>query len=101
MNGVGAGDFGGADHGRHVQVAVGAARRADADVLVGEADVQRVFVGLRVDRDRLDAELAAGEDDPHRHFAAVRDQNFLEHVSYLVRIANSRSPYCTGCPFST
>ena len=59
MDGVGAGDFGGADHGRHVQVAVGAARRADADVLVGEPDVQRVLVGLGVDGHGLDAELAA------------------------------------------
>ena len=101
MDGVGAGDFGGADHRRHVQVAVGAARRADADVLVGEPDVQRVLVGLGIDGDGLDAELAAGEDDAHRDFAAVRDQDFLEHVSYLVRIANSRSPYCTGWPFST
>ena len=36
MDRVGAGDFGGADDRRHVEVAVGAARRADADVLVGE-----------------------------------------------------------------
>ena len=46
MNGIGAGDLGGADDRRHVQIAVGAARRADADVLVGEPDVQRVLVGL-------------------------------------------------------
>ena len=61
MDGVGAGDLGRADDGRHVQVAVGAARRADADVLVGEAHVQRVLVGLGVHRDGLDAELAAGD----------------------------------------
>ena len=59
MDRVGAGDFRGADDRRHVQVAVGAARRADADVLVGEPDVQRVLVGLRVDGDGLDAQLAA------------------------------------------
>ena len=39
---VGAGDLGRADDRRDVQVAVGAARRADADVLVGEAHVQAV-----------------------------------------------------------
>ena len=101
MDRVGAGDLGRADHGRHVQVAVGAARRPDADVLVGELDVQRVLVGLGIDGDRLDAELAARVDDPQRHFAAIRDQDLLEHASKRVLIANSRSPYCTGCPFST
>ena len=40
MNGVGAGDFGGADDCRHVQIAVRAARRPDADVFVGVLDVQ-------------------------------------------------------------
>ena len=100
MDRVGAGDLGGADDRRHVQVAVGAARRTDADVLVGEPHVQRVLVGLGVDGDRLDAELAAREDDAQRDLAAVRDQDFLEHLLRL-RIANSRSPYCTGWPFST
>ena len=76
---VGAGDFRRADHGGDVQVAVGAARRPDADVLVGELDVQLVLVRLGVDRDRLDAELAARVDDPQRDFPAVRDQYLLEH----------------------
>ena len=80
MDRVGAGDLGGADDRRHVQVAVGAARRADADVLVGEPDVQRVLVGLGVDGDGLDAELAAGADDAQRDLAAVGDQDFLEHA---------------------
>ena len=79
MNRVGAGDLGRAQHGRHVQIAVGAARRSDADVFVREADVQGVFVGLRVDRDGLDAELAAGADDAQRDLPAVSDQDFLEH----------------------
>ena len=80
MDRVGAGDLGGADDRRHVQVAVGAARRADADVLVGEADVQRVLVGLGVDGDGLDAQLAAGADHAQRDLAAVGDQDLLEHV---------------------
>ena len=80
MDRVGAGDLGRADDGRHVQIAVEAPRRADADVLVGEADVQRVLVGLRVDRHGLDAELAARADDAQRDLAAVRDQNLVEHA---------------------
>ena len=80
MDRVGAGDFGGADDRRHVQIAVGAARRADADVLVGKAHVQRVLVGFRIHRDGLDAELAAREDHAQRDLSAVGDQDFLEHV---------------------
>jgi hypothetical protein len=59
VNRIGAGDFRGADDRRDVQIAVGAARGTDADVLVGKPHVQRVFVGLGIDGDRLHAELAA------------------------------------------
>ena len=80
MDRVGAGDLGGADDRRHAEVAVGAARRPDADVLVGEAHVQRVFVRLGIDRDGLDAELLAGVDHPQGDFSAVGDEDFFEHV---------------------
>ena len=79
MQRVGAGDFRGADDGRHVQVAVAAARRADADVFVGKTDVQRILIGFRIDRDGLDAELTAREDDAQRDFPTVGDQDLLEH----------------------
>ena len=65
----------------NVQIAVGAPRRTDADVFVGEADVQRILVGLRIDGDGLDAELAAGADDAQGDFAAISDEDFLEHES--------------------
>ena len=96
---VGAGDLGSADDRRDVQIAVGAPRRTDADVLIGKPHVERVLVGLGVDCDGLDAELATGINDAHRDLAAVRDEDLLEH--HRVRIAKSRSPYCTGWPFST
>ena len=86
---IGAGNFRGADDGRHVQVAVGAARRADAHVLIGKPHVQGILVGLRVDGDRLDTELAAGDDDPHRNLAAVGNQNFLKHRSVLLSRTNA------------
>jgi hypothetical protein len=38
-------------------------RGADADGLVGEADVEGVAVGLGVDGDGLDPKFAAGADD--------------------------------------
>src|SRR5215831_15738498 len=112
MNRVGASHFRRANHLRHVQIAVRAASRPYADVLVGKLPVQRVLVCLGVHRDSLDAEFLAGIDDAECHFAAIRDENFLEHkwirleadttaACHAVRIANSRSPYWTGCPFST
>ena len=55
MDGVGAGDFGGGDDGGNAQVGEPARGRADADVVVGKADVQRLAIGLAVDGDRLDA----------------------------------------------
>jgi hypothetical protein len=42
--------------------------------------VERVFVGLGVDGDRLDAEFLAGLDHPQGDFSAVGDQDFFEHV---------------------
>src|SRR3989442_9153944 len=100
MNRVGPGDFSRADDGRDVEVAVGASRRADADVLVGIFHVQRVLVRLGIDGDRLDAELAARHDHAQRALPTIGDQNFLEH-RYEGLIANRRSPYWTACPFST
>jgi len=79
MNRIRPRDLRGADDCRNVQVAVGAARRPDTDVLVGKPHVQGVLVGFRVDGDRLDAELAAGVDDPQRDLTPVGDQYFLEH----------------------
>ena len=78
---VGAGDLGRADDRWHVQVAVGASRRSDADVLVGEPDVQRVLVGLGVHGHGLDAELAAGVDHAQGDLAAVGNQDLLEHAA--------------------
>ena len=64
------------DDGRHVQVALPHRRRTDAVALVGQADVQRLAVGLRKDRHGGDAHLLAGADDAHGNLAPVGDQNF-------------------------
>ena len=102
MQRIGAGDFGGADDRRNVQITVAAARRADADVFIRKPDVQRVLVGLRIHGHGLDAQLAAREDHPQRDLSTIGDKNFLEHGYWLEGlIANRRSPYCTAWPFST
>ena len=79
MDGVDVGDFGGGDDGGDVEIAVGGPRRADADGLVGKADVERVAVGLAVDGDGADAEFAAGVQDAQRDFAAIGNQNLTKH----------------------
>src|SRR5450432_2810275 len=79
MDGVHVGDFGGADHGRNIQITLRQRRRADADSFVGKADVERVAVGFAVNRHRADAQLFAGADHPQSNFAAVRNEYFLEH----------------------
>ena len=74
MDGVDIGDFRGGDDSGHVQVAVGRARGADADGLIGETNVQGVAVRLAVDRDRANPQFLAGTDDAESNFAAVRNE---------------------------
>src|SRR5580704_17423828 len=73
MDGVYVGDFRGADYLRDVEVAFAAAGRADADGFVGEADVERVAVGLGVDGDGFDAEFTAGGEDTQGDFPTIGD----------------------------
>ena len=75
---VGVDDLGGRDDVGDVEIGFGRRRRADADGLVGEADVHRVGVGGRMDRDGLDAHLVAGAVDAQRDLAAVGDQQLLD-----------------------
>ena len=69
----------GRDHRRDVEVALRRRRRPDADGAVGEPDVERVGVGGRVDRDRLDVQLVQGADDADGDLSAVRDEDAREH----------------------
>ena len=75
------GQLRGREHRRHVEVALAGGRRADADGLVGEPNVQGVRVGRGVDRNRRDPQLLAGPDDAERDLPAVGDQDLLEHGS--------------------
>ena len=58
------------------------AGRADAHGAIRGAHVGRVGVGVRVDRHRFDAELAAGTDNPHRDLAPVRDEQAPDRTRY-------------------
>ena len=81
MDCVDIGDLGGGDDGRDVEVALGGARRANADGLVGKADVEAVAVSLTVDGDGADAHLAAGGDDAQGDLTTVCDHNLTKHVN--------------------
>ena len=64
-------------HLRAVQVG-GHAVAGQRQHLVGQEDVQRRRVVLRVDGDGGDAEIGGGAGHAHRDLAAVRNQKFLE-----------------------
>ncbi len=99
MNRIHIGDLRSADHRRHVQVALRRTRRPDADRFVGKSRMQRMPVGLAVNRNRTNAHLLAGTNDAQRDFAAIGDEYFTH--DYRGRTAKSRWPYSTGCPFCT
>ena len=52
--------------------------------------MEGVAVGGRVDRHRLDVELAAGADDANSDLAPVGDQDSIEHPRALSTIRFTR-----------
>ncbi len=81
VDGVRVGDLRRSDDPAHVQIAVLAGRRADANGLVGEAYVQAFPVGGAVHGHRLDAHFAGGADHAKGDLAAVGYEDLLEHDS--------------------
>jgi hypothetical protein len=78
MHRSGAAFLGDPDDVLDVQVALGGFGWSDEVRLVGETDVHRTLVRLRVDGDGGYAELAAGPDHAHRNLPAVGDEQLLE-----------------------
>ena len=74
-----------------VEVALAGGRRADADGLVGVADVEGALVSVGVDGDGGHPELLAGTHDAKRDLPAIRHQNLLEHTLDLLRTSHDRS----------
>ena len=73
VNGIHPEQLRGAHDVGDVEVGLRCRRRADAERLVGHADVQRMPVGVRVDGYGADAELLARADDPHGNLSTVGD----------------------------
>ena len=65
---------------RDVQIALPRRRGPDRPCLVGELDMQRVAVGLGIDRDGRDPEPPRGADHPAGDFAAIGDQDLAEQA---------------------
>ena len=88
-----------------LEVALHSGGRPDLDRLIRHADVKRVGVGRRVDRDSLDVELVQRADHAHGDLAAVRNEDAAEHQRTgggAIGSSSKRScPNSTGWPFST
>ena len=104
MHGVGAGDLAGRDDRRNVEIAFAGGRRADADAFIGQPHMHRIGIRRRMHGHRLDAHLAAGAMDAQRDFAAICNEDLLEHragPAPAYSITRSGSPNSTGWPSST
>ena len=97
MDRVGAGDLRCGDQARDVEIAVAAGGAADADVVVGEAHVQRLAVRFGIHRHRLDAQLLARADHPQGDLPAVGDEHPLEHQGVSSIPAGAVPPSLLPC----
>ncbi len=89
-------DFRGTDDRGHVQVAVAAGRRPDAHRFISQQDMLESRIGGRMHGDRLDAQLAAGPQDPQRYFASIGNDDLVQHEAYSTM--NRGWPNSTGSP---
>ncbi len=83
MHGVGPGLFAGVDDLLGDQIAFRRLRRSDMDRLVGHFDEWRAGIGIRIDRDGGDPHAPGRLDHAAGDFAAIGDQDFLEHQGDL------------------
>jgi hypothetical protein len=90
----------GSDDLLDVQVALRGGGRSHRVGFVGEPDVHRVLVRLRVDGHGGYAELAAGPDHAHRHLPAVGDEQLPERGLVEGRSAQAHDSLHAGSRFS-
>ena len=67
------------------KVALRGRRRPDRDCRVGHLDMERVAVSLGINRNGCDPHAAGGLDDPTGDFAAVGNEDSLEHFRVETR----------------
>ena len=109
MDALGAGVLRNLQDGLGLQIAFGSGRRADMDRLVRHLNMHRLPVGIRIDRDRPDAEAPRRLDDAAGDLAAIGDQDGLEHgravfpvrlgwIELLTPVLCDRAPRATRLP---
>ena len=79
MHRIGAGLPARVEDALDAQIALARGRRPDLNRLVGDPDMQRAAIGLRIDGDCGDSEPLRRAHDPDGDLAAIRDENFPEH----------------------
>ena len=79
MHAVGAGRLRRGDQPGAREVTLRRRRRPDVNRLVGQPHMQRVAVGVGIDRDRAQAHAPGGADDAAGDLAAIGDEDGFEH----------------------
>ena len=79
VDGIGAGLAAGGQQHLALEVGLGSRGRTDADGLVSQADVRRLGIGLAVHGHCAVAQLAGGADDAASDFAAVGNEDLVDH----------------------
>jgi hypothetical protein len=83
MNGVTATGDGGIDHGGHIQVAFRGGGGPHPDRGVRRGHVPGAGIGIGVDGDGTDSQLAGGADDAQGDLAPVGDEQRTDHGGLL------------------
>src|ERR1700757_3676031 len=100
MEGLGAVYFARREKRWDIEIRIARPRRANADGFVCELDMHRVGVGSRMDRHGRDSKLLSRAQNPQGNFAAIGNENFVEHHSLPAPRAYSITsrgwPYSTG-----
>src|SRR5690606_14258968 len=100
MDGVHLGEDGSGQDVRDVQIRLSRRPGSYANRLIGQAHVQAVPVGLRIDGNGFNAQFPATAQDAQRDFTTVRDKDSSEH-GYSFSNTKRGCPYSTGSAFST
>ena len=85
MYGLGAAFLAGRNNTVDQKVALRRRRWPDRDCRIGHFNMERVAVGLGIDRNGFNPHAAGGLDDPTRDLAAVGNEDSLEHFGFETR----------------
>ena len=78
----------GIDDARDIEIAFARWRRSDQDRFIGRRDMQRVGVGLGIDRDRADAQALGRAHHAASDLAAIGDEDFVEQFGHIRNTPN-------------